>query len=144
MASSHPARPAVQSKPLPPAKVEAELLRPPVYPCELLPKGAPGEVLLNGKVYSVSPVVHQDRDGRRVVAGWSFLRLGVWHVAEDFSCDCPDCTFRDRQCKHAGAVKQLGLALGHAYDDEAVDLGATPDASDEDSGIDFTEARPTH
>jgi hypothetical protein len=77
----------------------------------------PGEVhgsarltlFINGDPYGLRPVAsdwHAAAFALRKADGT------VYHVAADEhgpQCDCPDATFRDRKCKHLGALAAVGL-----------------------------------
>ena len=50
-------------KPLQPASVAVQWLAAPVWPCEIIPAGIPGTVLLNGTPYAVLPLTEKHQEG---------------------------------------------------------------------------------
>jgi hypothetical protein len=78
-----------------------------VYRCELLPKGQPGVVEINGEDYTLACHGHGPEDGYRLVK----LASGAVYDLDVSSgvplCDCADATYRDRQCKHSLGLVQL-------------------------------------
>ena len=62
---------------------------------------------LNGQVYGLQCLGHGPEEGYRF---WKADGSGVCDVdtsGNDPLCDCPDCTFRERLCKHGLALIQL-------------------------------------
>ena len=80
-----------------------------------LPDGL-GRIDINGAGYDVEAVL----DGGRVVG----LRLvkdddTAYHVdtsGADWTCDCPDAVYRDRQCKHSKSLRAALAAAGQHVD----------------------------
>jgi hypothetical protein len=78
------------------------------------PKPAPANtcrltLTINSVPYSVRPVASEIH-----FAAWSLRKQDgtVYHVARGEygpECDCADCTFRDRPCKHIRASVAAGL-----------------------------------
>jgi hypothetical protein len=74
------------------------------------------------QLYRVSPVVDRRPDeGGFVLLGWRLERLGkpgtVYHIdtntgTADWLCDCPDCVYRQRACKHALGLREALLLPG--------------------------------
>jgi hypothetical protein len=70
-----------------------------------------GVLAINGTDYTVTVLRNQDR-----VTGYRLQKLDgtVYDIdagREQWGCDCPDATYRERQCKH---VKALRAALAAA------------------------------
>jgi hypothetical protein len=101
---------------LQPVCVTGEWLRRPVAPCELLPQGFPGVLLVNARPYLCSCVGELPEQGEPVVRGYQLVKDDgtVYHIDlharwGGWDCDCPDSTFRpDRpgSCKHVAALRQ--------------------------------------
>jgi hypothetical protein len=106
---SFPARPVKASRRSPqPAKlVSCGCSDRPIYHCDLLPRGRAGLVDINGEPYALRCHGHQPEDGYRLTK----LASGAVYDLDVSSgvplCDCPDATYRDRQCKHSLALVQL-------------------------------------
>jgi hypothetical protein len=79
----------------------------PIYRCVLLPNGRSGLVEVNGEPYALRCHGHGPEDGYRLTR----LASGAVYDLDVSSgvplCDCPDATYRDRQCKHSLALVQL-------------------------------------
>jgi hypothetical protein len=69
-----------------------------------------GVLAINGTDYTVTSLQNQDR-----VTGYRLQKLSgtVYDIdasREQWGCDCPDATYRERQCKHVKAL-QAALAV---------------------------------
>jgi hypothetical protein len=94
------------------------------YPCELLPDGQPGVLTITAPTrrgpvsadYTVS--VHFDDRGHEV--GYQLVHQGNHNVydistewgLDQWECDCGDCLFRSRLCKHSRGLQQALRAVG--------------------------------
>jgi len=71
-------------------------------------------VAINGTEYHVEAHTEPQASGLACL-GYRLTKPDgtAYDVDGDYlECDCPDCTYRQRQCKHSAAVAQLGLPLG--------------------------------
>jgi len=80
------------------------------YQWLLTPRNGWGLLQIGDKVYAVHECHFEDGDGRtcfcvrlRRHAGEVEYQLCL-NRDNDLACDCPDATYRNRQCKHATAV----------------------------------------
>src|SRR5262245_60299732 len=106
--------PARQRKPLRPVHGTCRWLRKPVWPCELIPEGQPGVLLINGTAYGVMPVAELPATGEPVTRGFRLTKpdgtvydVGLNWTHAGLSCDCPDALSRPARpggCKHAAAL----------------------------------------
>jgi len=78
----------------------------PIAPCTLCPDGYPGVVEIQGDTY----LVRYHNEGEEI-AGIRLVKIGAggapYDIGPDGLCDCADCTFRERECKHMVALGQL-------------------------------------
>lgn len=84
----------------------------PVYCCEIVPEGIPGEVLLGNTGYQFEFIARLPDEGEPVLLGFRFSLEGeephdVMISEYGLECDCRDCQVRQRACKHIFAVKTL-------------------------------------
>jgi hypothetical protein len=103
-------------KPLQPVSVQGRFLQRPVAPCEILPQGAPGVLLIDGSPYLVSIIGELPPEGEPLVFGWRVVKHDGTHYDIDtrtawgqWQCDCPDATYRGERpggCRHAAALRQ--------------------------------------
>jgi hypothetical protein len=102
-----------------PAVCVSEVLREPLTPCEILPAGLPGVLVINGTTYSVEVLGYLPEVGEPVIDGYRLTKPdGTAHdiclVAGRLECSCGDWIFRrsvqvDRSladCKHCLAVRR--------------------------------------
>jgi hypothetical protein len=99
-----------------PAICDSQVIRQPLYHCELRPDGVPGVVQINGVTYTVTVIGHLPEVGQPVVEGYTFRKEDgtSYDVGMSFgllTCDCADQTFnrdyRDAQgCKHCKCVRK--------------------------------------
>lgn len=100
-----------------PALCESTVLRHPIAPCEILPRGHAGLVEINGTRYTVEIVGYLPAEGEPVIVGYRLTREnGVAHdvcVQHDrLECTCADWLFRRscqseeslQGCKHCACV----------------------------------------
>ena len=96
-----------------------KLLRRPVAPCDLVPAGVPGEVLINGTSYALRYNATLPETGEPEVYGYSLEKADGTGYDLPFTlddCTCPDHIYRrdpaDQcgMCKHARAMKALRAA----------------------------------
>jgi hypothetical protein len=109
MASLSPTRPRV--------KPAVAWRRPVVWPCVLIPGGQQGEVEIDGTPYAVCGLSTPfDEDEPHVTYyGLRLVKPDGTAYDIDFThmtCDCPDCTFRARDCKHILATADVLVAFG--------------------------------
>src|SRR5262245_29377015 len=95
-------------RPVKPASGSCKLVRAPLYPGEILPRGAPGLVEVNGACYRLEAIA----DRGAPVRGYRLTKADGTACDVDLSCghpscDCPDATYRQRACKHLLAVLAL-------------------------------------
>lgn len=92
---------------------EAVVISKPVCCCEMLPKGIPGLVRINGQVYTLTYNATLPEVGEPVVHGYKMAStesLKSYDLPADlWDCTCPDHCFRRNtpahpQCKHQLAV----------------------------------------
>ncbi len=79
----------------------------PIAPCDALPNGAPGLLLINETVYRVTILGTLSPQGALAVDGYAVEKADgtVYHIDRQHGeCSCADCTFRGRQCKHSSAL----------------------------------------
>jgi SWIM zinc finger len=94
---------------------EATVLSRAVCPCEMLPKGLPGLVSINSKVYLLAynatlpevgePIIH----GYRLTCTESYKTYDV--PADMADCSCPDFLFRRGTITHPACKHILGIRL---------------------------------
>ena len=100
--------PATRRRAVKPVRCECSCDARLVYPCELLPQGAPVRCTINGTDYELSA------HGACETGGYRLRKLGGDGAVYDVStsdgyaeCDCPDALFNQRACKHALALEQF-------------------------------------
>jgi hypothetical protein len=102
---------ATSTQPLRAVNPTVEWLQPPIWPCRNLPHGQPGLVHINGVPYSVLCLGNPfDEDELLIAYGLRLVKSdGTVHDIEfdNFTCDCGDCTFRQRDCKHLLACQEI-------------------------------------
>ena len=89
----------------------AVLLRP-IAPCEILPNGRAGLILIHGHDYLITYHGHLPPVGDPVVTGYRLTKptgevYDVPHTLDD--CDCGDRHYRNRACKHLLALMTLRI-----------------------------------
>jgi hypothetical protein len=102
-----------------PAVCDSAVIRPPVAPCELLPAGLPGVLVINGNPYIVEVLGYLPEHGEPVIDGYRLTKPnGEAHdlclVAGRLECSCGDWIFRRScqvepglaDCKHCVAVRR--------------------------------------
>lgn len=98
-------------------------LRRPCWPCTLLPAGQPGVLEIGARAYAVLPLGEYPSRGFRVTSDRGDCYDLDAANPRALICDCPDATFRGRECKHARAVREAIASL-------FVDAPTAPDAID--------------
>ena len=109
--------PVRRPKVYPPARCDVLLLRPLVYPCEMLPQGIPALLSLNDEDYHLTAYATW-AGVNLVVDGYRFQKVAepaseprdVSCTRYGLECDCPDRIFRKRiggECKHMRCVRIL-------------------------------------
>lgn len=96
-------------------QLSCKLLRKPIWPCELLPEGEPGEVEINGQVYDLAVNADLPEHGEPVTYGFRLTNRESERVydvdcsSQWLTCDCADATYNDPAggCKHSRAIRDL-------------------------------------
>jgi len=89
-----------------PGTLTCRCLRRPMPPCESTPGGWPGLLEINGAQYGV--MYHTQQDGQ--ISGLRLVKIGEtlpYDISAGGECDCADCVYRQRECKHMAAVALL-------------------------------------
>ena len=110
-------RPTCQRRRILPVRLtEATVLSRAVCPCEMLPKGLPGLVSINGKVYTLAYNATLPEVGEPIIHGYTLTSTEDYKrydlPADVSTCDCPDWFFRRNtvehpRCKHQISVSQF-------------------------------------
>lgn len=79
----------------------------PVYHCELIPRGQAGLVQVQGEDYALYCHGASPEDGYRMVKIASGATYDIDVSSGVPLCDCADCTYRQRLCKHGAAIVQF-------------------------------------
>ena len=81
----------------------------PICPCEMFRQGKLGMVEINGQDYAIGYHGELPEQGEPVIRGYHLTSItsGKSYDLTRFSCDCADCTYRQRKCKHLQACSQL-------------------------------------
>lgn len=106
-----------------PAVCESRVIQPPIAPCEILPRGDAGVVVINETHYAVEVLGYLPEVGEPVIDGYRLTKdNGVAHdiclVAGRLECTCGDWIWRrayqtDRRltdCKHTLACRKHFVA----------------------------------
>jgi hypothetical protein len=102
-----------------PCACESHVLRQPIAPCEILPRGLAGELSINGTVYAVEVLGYLPEVGEPVIDGYRLTKAsGEAHdiclVYGRLECTCGDWIFRRsaqaertlQDCKHCIACRR--------------------------------------
>ena len=90
-------------------QVACTCLQSPICPCEMFRQGKLGTVCINGQDYAIGYHGELPATGEPVIRGYHLTSIssGKSYDLSRYSCDCADCTYRQRKCKHLQAVEQL-------------------------------------
>ena len=96
---------------------EAVILSRAICCCEMLPKGLPGLISINGQTYTLSYNATLPEVGQPIVHGYrltSTESYKAYDLPEDLStCDCADWTFRRNTVEHPHCKHQISMRKFH-------------------------------
>lgn len=91
----------------PVSEPEVVVISRPIYRCVLIPDGQAGRVTINGTSYDLLPLGYQPEEGFLLENLTNGNRYDIATDGPVPLCDCGDCTFRQRACKHVLALNHL-------------------------------------
>ena len=87
---------------------DCECLQRPIAPCELIRDGRAGCVRINGTPCFVAYNATRSKGEAAVIYGYTITTpAGMRYDLTQSSCDCPDATYRGRECKHLQAIRRM-------------------------------------